>query len=226
LKSVLAKRPTDADAVTLYAWLNNEFLIRGFDVSDDRLALARRYAEQAAVLAPQSAEAAGALGFYFMRGGDLSRSEQLLRRAIALDPREPKYYRLLGWTLLRRGKGEDALQLLEQAVALFPKDVLVRYDLAGLQTSREDYPAPSRRSTKRSRWRRPPRPSGCKAKPRSPCGGTATSRRPKPGLSAFPIASARPTARSSGALRCGMRAARPMRRWPRCARAGRLVALR
>jgi branched-chain amino acid transport system ATP-binding protein len=54
-------------------------LFRGFDRSDERRATARRYAERAVQLAPNDPEALAALGvYYFVRGGDIQRAQELL----------------------------------------------------------------------------------------------------------------------------------------------------
>jgi TolB-like protein/cytochrome c-type biogenesis protein CcmH/NrfG len=140
IQESLTRHPTDPPTVTLAAWLENEFIIRGFDGTDERLTLARRYSEQAAKLAPESPEAIAALGFYYLSAGsDLPRAEQLLRRAITLDPREPKYHRLLGWTIRAWDRRGERIQLMEQAAKIFPRDALVRYDLAMVRFLGEDY---------------------------------------------------------------------------------------
>lgn len=147
----LARDPTHPRAVTLYAWLQNSYFIRGFDDSDQRLAKARRYSELALQLAPDDPEAIAAAGFYLFNSySDLPRAEQLLRRAIELNPREPKYHRLLGWSLAQfnmlnpahslEQRLELRVRFMAEAAAAFPKDPLVRYDLAMVSFFAEDYP--------------------------------------------------------------------------------------
>ena len=130
LKAAIARHPTDPETVVVYAWLNNSYLNRGFDTSEERHVLGRRYAERAVQLAPNEPEALAALGqFLSFREADLPRAEQLLRRAIELNPREPRFYRALGFNVLRTARPAEAVPFAEHTAELFPNDALVHYEL-------------------------------------------------------------------------------------------------
>ncbi len=141
LKSVLARRPADVDAVILYAWLNDLFLIRGFDNSEARRGLARQFAERAVKLAPRNADALAAQGLAYGAGpmGDPTRAEKPLRDAIALNPRDPRYYRMLSFTLIAQGRRDEALANARRALELFPRECLVHYDYGLAQLYLGDY---------------------------------------------------------------------------------------
>jgi len=130
VKAVAVRRPADPELVIVYAWLNDTFINRGFDVSEERYVLGRRYTERAMQLAPEDPEALAALGqFLSFRGADPQRAEQLLRRAIELNPHEARFYRALSYNVLRISHPAEALQLQERAAELFPADPLVFYEL-------------------------------------------------------------------------------------------------
>jgi tetratricopeptide (TPR) repeat protein len=104
---------------------------RGFDRTDERAALARRYAERALQLAPDEPEAMYATACYLnSRGTDGPRAERLLRRAMELDPANPRVGRELADLLFGSGRLAEALAQGQQNVRRFPADVLSRYDLA------------------------------------------------------------------------------------------------
>ncbi len=142
LKTVLAKRPSDTDAVILYAWLNDLFMVRGFDMSEERRALARQYTERAVRLAPQNTDALAAQGVFYSNGylgSDPARGEQLLRQAIAINPRDPRYYRMLSFTLVFQRKRDEARRNAQHALELFPDNALVHYDYGLVQLYLEDF---------------------------------------------------------------------------------------
>jgi len=131
VKNYLAQRVSDPEGVIIYAWINNAFINRHFDVSEERYIQARRYAERANALTPDNPEALAALGqFLSFRRADLKRAEDLLERAIALDPNEPRFYRVLGYNVLNEVKPAEALRFAEETATRFPRDPLVLYDLA------------------------------------------------------------------------------------------------
>ena len=84
-------------------------------------------------LAPNDAEALGALGVYFyQRSADLERARELLNRAIALKPTEPFFWRHRDNALFIDPKVPvaDALASAEETAAQFPADALAHYELA------------------------------------------------------------------------------------------------
>jgi TolB-like protein/cytochrome c-type biogenesis protein CcmH/NrfG len=131
-KGVLDRSPTDIEAVTVMARVQAHFLRRGFDRSDERAALAKRYAERALQLAPDEPEAMYALATYhFSRAtGETARTEQLLRRAIELDPTNPRPGRLLADLYNVTNRPAEAIAQGQDNIRRFPNDVLSHYDLA------------------------------------------------------------------------------------------------
>jgi tetratricopeptide (TPR) repeat protein len=134
-KGVLNQRPTDPEAVTVMAYIQDAFLYRGFDRSAERLSNAQRYAERAVRLAPDNAYAQGALGVYvFQQGGgaELVRAQQVLNRAIALNPKEPFFYRFRDDALFADPSvtSVSAIASAERTIALFPSDALSHYELS------------------------------------------------------------------------------------------------
>ena len=128
---VVTQRPTDPEAMTVMARVENAYVLRGFDRSDERIATARRYAERAMQLAPNDAEALGAMGAYLARS-DLAGARELLDRAIALKPTEPFFYRLRDTALFNDSNVPSAVAIAsaEKTTELFPDDALVHYELS------------------------------------------------------------------------------------------------
>jgi tetratricopeptide (TPR) repeat protein len=131
-KGVLDRSPTDIEAVTVMARVQAHFLRRGFDRSDERAALAKRYAERALQLSPDEPEAMYALATYhFSRAtGETARTEQLLRQAIELDPTNPRPGRLLADLYNVTNRPAEAIAQGQDNIRRFPNDVLSHYDLA------------------------------------------------------------------------------------------------
>jgi tetratricopeptide (TPR) repeat protein/tRNA A-37 threonylcarbamoyl transferase component Bud32 len=133
MKPVLARHPTDVRAVTLMAHIQNIFLTRGFDRSDERFAAARQYADRAVQLAPDDPDALGALGVYLLeRRNDFPRAVQTLDRALALKPGDAFLHRVRVGTLFhdQNVPMAEAVAAAERAAALFPQDALTQYLLA------------------------------------------------------------------------------------------------
>ena len=131
VKGVLARQPTDTEATIMYAVVNNAIYNRGFDQSDERHALVRRYAERALQLAPDSPEALAAMAQSLtFRNVDYPRAETLIRRAIALAPQEPRFRRMLCYNVLRPLNPEAALKETQESARLFPHDPLTFYNMA------------------------------------------------------------------------------------------------
>jgi tetratricopeptide (TPR) repeat protein len=125
------KSPSDAEAVTVLARVEAQFLLRAFDKRPERQSLAKRYAERAVNLAPNEPEALYAQALYldYGSGGDYVQAEGLLRRACELDPGLPRYWRELATNVLRR-QPVDGLLLAEHNIARFPNDALTHYNLS------------------------------------------------------------------------------------------------
>ncbi len=131
-KRALDRSPTDIEAVTVMARVQSHFLHRGFDRSDERAALAKRYAVRALQLAPDEPEAMYALATYHLSRatGETARTEQLLRRAMELDPTNPRPGRLLADHYNVTNRLAEAITQGQDNIRKFPRDVLSHYDLA------------------------------------------------------------------------------------------------
>ena len=133
VKAVLAARPTDAAATILMGRIQGYYVIRGFDRSEERFALARQYSERALSLAPDDPEAFADLAtFLYVRRIELPRAAKLCRQAIALRPGEPRYHRLLD-NVLSATDGVTDAEVIANALhtaELFPQDALVQYEAA------------------------------------------------------------------------------------------------
>ncbi len=131
LKPVLAQRPNDPEVVTVAAELNQEFLSRGFDTSPTRRAQVQRLAERAVQLAPENPYAVGTMARYLLFiGGQLTRAEELIRKAIALSPDEARFHRTLHYILFLTRPAAETDAYGERMAAQFPRDPLVSYDIA------------------------------------------------------------------------------------------------
>ncbi|HWA28572.1 MAG TPA: TIR domain-containing protein [Lacunisphaera sp.] len=132
-KRAVERSPADADAAAVMARVQSQYLRRGFDLSDERSALARRHAENALRLSPDEPEAMHALAAYLIsRRSDAARAERLLRRAMELDPTNPRLGRQLAELLFVTNRREEAIATAQANCERFPNDVLSRYDLARL----------------------------------------------------------------------------------------------
>jgi tetratricopeptide (TPR) repeat protein len=132
VKSVLATRPTDPEAVIMMSRVQNYFLTRGYDITEARFTLAKDYAERATALAPDSAFAKASLGEYLhLRGVELPRAKQLVEDAISTIPDLPRLHRLRA-AIAQRSFPPDSLvacSLVEQIAAQFPNDALSQYNV-------------------------------------------------------------------------------------------------
>ena len=142
LKDVLARRPADPRATTLMAQLQNVFLYRGFDRSDERKATARHFADRAVQLAPDDPDAIGALAVCLIeQRTDFARAVALLDRAIALKPSDPFLHRFRVNTLYsdKHASAADIVAAAEQTAALFPNDALAQYQMARIYRDSGQY---------------------------------------------------------------------------------------
>ena len=131
INAVLKQRPTDPEATTVYAMLNNYYINRGYDASEERQVLARRFSERALQLAPEEPEALAAMAQYLaFRGTDYARAEALIRKAMTLALEDPRFARILVYNVLRPTDPPRALAQAKEDAARFPRDPLTQYNLA------------------------------------------------------------------------------------------------
>ena len=131
VKTVLAARPTDPAATILMGRIQVYYLLRGFDRSEDRFALARQYAERSLTLAPDDPDSLANLGTYlYVRRVELPRAARLFRQAIALRPTDPYLHRMLGNVLgvTDSVPESEVLDAARQMADRFPQDALVQYE--------------------------------------------------------------------------------------------------
>jgi TolB-like protein/Tfp pilus assembly protein PilF len=132
-KAVLARQPTDPETVIVNAYVANRFILRGFDLSEERYASSRRLCERALLLAPDNPEALHVMGQNLVfRQADLPRAVRLLRQAVALAPDRARFYNSYIEALDDTDPAE-ALQVAERAISRFPADAILRYRLALVQ---------------------------------------------------------------------------------------------
>jgi len=129
----VAQAPADPEAATVLARVESEYLLRSFDRSNARAALAKRAAARALELAPDEPEAMYAEAVFLLdRHADLPQAERLLRRACELEPDEPRPWRLLAEVTYDQRPAEGLAEE-ERNVTRFPRDALVHYDLSRLE---------------------------------------------------------------------------------------------
>jgi len=80
-------------------------------------------------LDPDYPHAYAALGFSYMKLGDLDRAETILRSAANKLPNDPWINRNLAGLLAKRGQYEDAKPFFERALAANPQDIGILYGL-------------------------------------------------------------------------------------------------
>ena len=132
-KGVLAQRSTDAASTVMMARVQTYLLLRGFDRSEARFALAKQVSERAVALAPDDVEAQAALGTYiYTRNVELPRAAKLFRAAIVARPAEPRFYRMLD-NVLANDPAVPRAELLtstQRTADRFPTDGLAQYEAA------------------------------------------------------------------------------------------------
>jgi tetratricopeptide (TPR) repeat protein len=142
-KQAVALAPNDAGIHAIYSRLHIEFYIVSDDIRPDRLQAARKEAELAVNLAPESFDAQLALANYY-RAQPATRAEAV-KRLRELATRRPDHnlaLRLLGLALFASREHEEALASFDRACALpggdpialhlrsLPLEALGRYDEA------------------------------------------------------------------------------------------------
>jgi tetratricopeptide (TPR) repeat protein len=135
----LAQAPADPETVTVMARVHSAFVLRNFDFSAERNALAKKYGERALQLAPDEPEALLALAIFLTeRGAAAVRAAELAWRATERVPDEPRYWRAYARAVESQNRrGAEGLALTEQNAARFPRDVLTRYELSISYRNRE-----------------------------------------------------------------------------------------
>jgi len=132
-KGILAQRSTDAAATVMMARVQTYLLLRGFDRSEARFAVAKQVSERAVALAPDDVEAQAALGTYlYTRNVELPRAAKLFRAAIAARPAEPRFHRMLD-NVLANDPAVPQAELLastKRTADRFPTDGLAQYEAA------------------------------------------------------------------------------------------------
>ena len=79
--------------------------------------------EQLLKVNPDNTNALNFVGYGLLeKGGDLSKAQELLGRAVQLKPEDPFVLDSYGWLLYRLGKNKEAMKSLEKAVALKPEE--------------------------------------------------------------------------------------------------------
>ena len=135
VKGVLSARPTDTEATVMMARVQVYFILRGFDVSEDRFGLAKRYTERALALAPNDPEAMVAMARYLgSRRVEPERARKLVDDAVALRPDTVAFHRLRNGLLSSKPgiTNEDVIAAMKATAVRFPNDALVHHGL-GIQ---------------------------------------------------------------------------------------------
>jgi tetratricopeptide (TPR) repeat protein len=84
------------------------------------------YMEKSIALNPRNANALNFLGYSLAEAGeDLSRAEELIKRALEIEPNNGYFLDSLGWVYFKRGDYKNALSQLEKAVEIVPSDGLI-----------------------------------------------------------------------------------------------------
>ena len=137
VKGVLSARPTDTEATVMMARIQVYMLQRGFDVSEDRFGLAKRYTERALALAPNDPDAMAAMARYLgFRRVEPERACKLIDDAVALRPDTVAFHRLRD-NLLSSKPGitnEDVIAAKKATAVRFPNDALAHHELGILYT--------------------------------------------------------------------------------------------
>ncbi len=141
----MARHATDLADDSARAWavrarLESLFILRGWDVSEQRRQEAQTLAKRALALDPNATDAMLALAVVLQGQGAYAEVEALMRRAIALAPDDALLRLALGDALSAQGKEADALAVREETLRRFPKDSLAHYNLA---LSYEHAPTPN-----------------------------------------------------------------------------------
>src|SRR6266487_101605 len=114
-------------------WANDSLYWFGLDHTPGRLAQARKMAQKALALAPDSGEAHLAQALvYYLGDRDYARAREELGIAHRALPNNAEVYSVTGWIDRRQGRWEDAVKNLEKAAELDPRNSQILNDLAVL----------------------------------------------------------------------------------------------
>jgi tetratricopeptide (TPR) repeat protein len=123
--------PTSAAAWAARAFVNANFMNRGWDKSEKRAREVQSSANRALAFNAEEPEALMALGMMLAtKGAAPSEVEPLLRRAIAAAPGDSRPVRQLGYYSSHWDRTNDSRALLEEATRINPRDALAYYNLA------------------------------------------------------------------------------------------------
>lgn len=134
-QEIYRQDPTNAEAVTVLAFSNDFFLLRGFDQTIERRSTALRLGERAVQLDSSSPYAHAALGMALQSQTSvalLPRARDEYDAAIKLKPDEPYFYRMRDTALFGDPKVSTQVAM-DSSIATarrFPGDALAHYDLA------------------------------------------------------------------------------------------------
>jgi len=130
-----ARRETEASSESAAAWskrarLEAQYVVRGWDVSDQRRQEIQTHAKRALALDPASVDAMFALAVVFLQQGAYAEAEALMRTATAREPADAELRQALGTALSGQGRDAEALELRQENLRLFPANPFAHYDLA------------------------------------------------------------------------------------------------
>jgi tetratricopeptide (TPR) repeat protein len=129
LAQAKAKDSADAEVWAAEAQLDERYMIRGWDGSDERREAARAATQRALRLDPQSFEvrfAQAQLLAYTGREG--TERERLLRELYREQPTDHRVLRELGSTIERQGRTDEGIVFMDEAAALPGGDPLALYN--------------------------------------------------------------------------------------------------
>jgi len=132
LDEAVKRDPSFFDAYCLLAYAHEiAYVVRGYDHTAARLALAEAAVQAATWLRPAAAEthlARAQYLYYGLRGYAAALAElEIARRAL---PNDPRLFELTGYILRRRGQQEEGLRNLERAVELDPRNFYTLQQIA------------------------------------------------------------------------------------------------
>ncbi|HEX7630607.1 MAG TPA: tetratricopeptide repeat protein [Lacunisphaera sp.] len=127
LKRALELEQNDAEIWAISSLFNTSMRTRGFDHAPARRELARRDAERAVKLAPDSINALFALG-RTQRDSEPELAEQTFKKILKLNPDHGEALSQLAWIYDRDGRVDEAAAIYERDLVLEPtKAALIRY---------------------------------------------------------------------------------------------------
>jgi Flp pilus assembly protein TadD len=125
-----AEASPGAAAWSKCARLEAQYVVRGWDVSDQRRQEIQTQAKRALDLDPGSVDAMFALAVVFLHQGAFAEAEALMRKAMVREPTDAELRQALGTALSGEGRDAEALALRRETLRLFPSNPFAHYDLA------------------------------------------------------------------------------------------------